>query len=177
MLDILVVYGLFRPFKWVSKAELFRVPVVGWNMWLNDYVPVLRGDRESIREMMDRCRAHLARGAPVMIFPEGTRSRDGRLGSFKDGAFRLAIEAGCPVIPIVDHRHERRAPQARARPAPADARLRPGARRRSTPPRIPAADALRDASARAIAARAPRGEPAGRAPRASPAAERCAEGS
>jgi 1-acyl-sn-glycerol-3-phosphate acyltransferase len=101
MLDILVVYGLFRPFKWVSKAELFRVPVVGWNMWLNDYVPVLRGDRESIREMMDRCRAHLARGSPVMLFPEGTRSRDGRLGSFKDGAFRLALDTGCPVIPLV----------------------------------------------------------------------------
>jgi 1-acyl-sn-glycerol-3-phosphate acyltransferase len=101
LLDILVVYGIFRPFKWVSKAEIFRVPFVGWNLWLNDYVAVKRGDRESIREMMDRCRAHLARGSPVMLFPEGTRSRDGRLGSFKDGAFRLAIEAGCPVIPLV----------------------------------------------------------------------------
>lgn len=46
MLDILVLYGLFRPFKWVAKAELFRVPVVGWNMWINDYVRVWRGDRE-----------------------------------------------------------------------------------------------------------------------------------
>ena len=100
MLDILVLYGLFRPFKWVSKAELFRVPFVGWNMWLNDCVPVWRGDRESVRRMMAHCRAHLARGAPVMIFPEGTRSQDGRLQAFKDGAFRLAVDANVPVIPI-----------------------------------------------------------------------------
>ena len=98
--DILVLYALFRPFKWVAKAELFRVPIVGWNMWINDYVPIRRGERESIREMMDHCRAHLARGSPVLLFPEGTRSRDGRLQLFKDGAFRLAVEAGCPVIPI-----------------------------------------------------------------------------
>ncbi len=100
MLDILVLYGLFRPFKWVAKAELFRVPIVGWNMSLNDYVPLWRGDRDSIRRMMDRCRTHLARGTPVLLFPEGTRSRDGRMQPFKDGAFRLAVEAGCPVIPI-----------------------------------------------------------------------------
>jgi 1-acyl-sn-glycerol-3-phosphate acyltransferase len=100
LLDILVLYGLFRPFKWVSKEEVFRVPFLGWNMRLNDYVALRRGDRESIRHMMDHCRAHLARGTPVLIFPEGTRSRDGRLQPFKDGAFRLAVEAGCPVIPI-----------------------------------------------------------------------------
>jgi 1-acyl-sn-glycerol-3-phosphate acyltransferase len=101
MLDILVVYGLFRPFKWVSKAELFKVPFVGWNMAINDYVPIRRGDRESIRRMMEHCRAHLARGMPVLLFPEGTRSQDGRLQLFKDGAFRLAAEANVPVIPVV----------------------------------------------------------------------------
>jgi 1-acyl-sn-glycerol-3-phosphate acyltransferase len=101
ILDILVVYELFRPFKWVAKAELFRVPIVGWNMALNDYVRIARGERESVRTMMEHCRRHLALGTPVLLFPEGTRSRDGRLQQFKDGAFRLAIEAGCPVIPIV----------------------------------------------------------------------------
>lgn len=100
LLDILVLYGLFRPFKWVSKAVLFDVPFLGWNMRLNEYVAVRRGDRDSIRQMMDECRAHLARGMPVLIFPEGTRSRDGRMQGFKDGAFRLAVEAGCPVVPI-----------------------------------------------------------------------------
>ncbi|HUL58090.1 MAG TPA: lysophospholipid acyltransferase family protein [Anaeromyxobacteraceae bacterium] len=100
LLDILVLYDLFRPFKWVAKAELFKVPFVGWNMWINDYVRVLRGDRESIKEMMDHCRRHLARGTPVLLFPEGTRSQDGRLQRFKDGAFRLATDAGCPLFPI-----------------------------------------------------------------------------
>jgi 1-acyl-sn-glycerol-3-phosphate acyltransferase len=101
MLDILVLYAIFRPFKWVAKAELFRVPFVGWNMWINDYVPIWRGDRESIRKMMQHCRAHLARGTPVLLFPEGTRSSDGHLQAFKDGAFRLAHEANVPVIPMV----------------------------------------------------------------------------
>jgi 1-acyl-sn-glycerol-3-phosphate acyltransferase len=100
ILDILVLYGLFAPFKWVAKGELFRVPFVGWNMRLADYVPIWRGDRESVRIMMARCRAHLDRGVPVLIFPEGTRSQDGELLPFKEGAFRLACDANCPVFPV-----------------------------------------------------------------------------
>ena len=100
VVDILVLYGLYRPFKWVSKAVVFKVPFVGWNMVLNDYVRLIRGDRESIRSMMEHCRAHLARGSPILMFPEGTRSRDGRLQPFKDGAFKLAFETGVPLIPI-----------------------------------------------------------------------------
>ncbi len=100
LVDILVLYGLYRPFKWVSKAELFKVPCAGWNMVLNDYVRLNRGDRHSIREMMEHCRRHLDQGSPVFIFPEGTRSADGHLKAFKDGAFRLAKEANVPVIPI-----------------------------------------------------------------------------
>jgi 1-acyl-sn-glycerol-3-phosphate acyltransferase len=100
LLDILVLYGLFRPFKWVSKIENFRIPFAGWNMTMNDYVPLRRGDRESIRQMMAHCRRLLDQGSPVLIFPEGTRSPDGKLQAFKDGAFRLACEAGCPVIPV-----------------------------------------------------------------------------
>ena len=100
LLDILVLYALFRPFKWVSKGELFRVPIVGWTLAINDYVRIWRGDPESVRKMLDHCKRHLARGTPVMLFPEGTRSRDGRLQRFKDGAFRLALDAGCPVFPI-----------------------------------------------------------------------------
>ncbi len=100
ILDILVLYGLFRPFKWVSKAELFRLPFVGWNMRMNGYVSLRRGDRESTRRMMEQARAHLARGTPLLLFPEGTRSPDGALQRFKDGAFRLACDAGCPVVPV-----------------------------------------------------------------------------
>jgi 1-acyl-sn-glycerol-3-phosphate acyltransferase len=98
--DILVLYGLYRPFKWVSKAELFRVPFVGWNMSINRYVSLERGDRESIRKMWKRCLELLRQGSPVLIFPEGTRSDTGELQAFKDGAFKLAREAGCPLIPV-----------------------------------------------------------------------------
>jgi 1-acyl-sn-glycerol-3-phosphate acyltransferase len=100
MLDILVLYGTFRPFKWVAKAELFKVPFVGWNMVLNDYVRIRRGERESAKRMLEHCRAHLSRGMPIILFPEGTRSRDGRMLPFKDGAFKLAAEAGVPLIPV-----------------------------------------------------------------------------
>ncbi len=100
LLDILVLYGLFRPFKWVSKASLFKIPLLGWNMRMNDYVPIERGERQSIKKMMAHCRRQLARGAPVLMFPEGTRAVDGRLQRFRDGAFKLAYEAKVPVIPV-----------------------------------------------------------------------------
>ncbi len=100
MADILCVYGLYRPFKWVSKASVFKVPVIGWNMVLNRHIRLVRGDRESVRQMLDTCRYWLRRGVAIMMFPEGTRSKDGRLLPFKDGAFALAMENGCPVIPI-----------------------------------------------------------------------------
>ena len=100
LIDILVLFGLYRPFKWVSKASVFRVPFMGWNMTLNGYVPLTRGAADSVRRMMARCRELLAQGSPVLLFPEGTRSVDGRLQPFKDGAFRLARDAGVPVIPV-----------------------------------------------------------------------------
>lgn len=98
--DILVLFGLFRPFKWVSKHSVFKVPFVGWNMRLNGYVGVIRGERESVLKMMADCERWLARGVPVLLFPEGTRSPDGNVQTFRDGAFHLAVKMGCPVIPI-----------------------------------------------------------------------------
>jgi 1-acyl-sn-glycerol-3-phosphate acyltransferase len=99
--DILVLFGLFKHYKWVSKRAIFRVPFIGWNMSLNDYVALLRGDPKSIELMMQQCRAHLRRASSVMMFPEGTRSIDGEMKPFKHGAFTLASELGLPVVPIV----------------------------------------------------------------------------
>ncbi|WP_250030238.1 lysophospholipid acyltransferase family protein [Paractinoplanes maris] len=103
LIDILVLFALFRPFKWVSKQEIFRVPLIGWNMRLNDYVPLVRGSGASVRRMMEHCDRLLAAGSPIMIFPEGRRTPDGSLQPFKDGAFELATRHHVPVIPIAVH--------------------------------------------------------------------------
>lgn len=99
--DILVLFGLFKHYKWVSKRSIFKVPFIGWNMFLNDYVGLNRGDKESIAKMLDECRQHLRAGSSVMLFPEGTRSTDGQMKPFKHGAFTLAKELGLDVVPIV----------------------------------------------------------------------------
>jgi 1-acyl-sn-glycerol-3-phosphate acyltransferase len=98
--DILAAFGLFFHFKWVSKAEMFKVPLIGWNMALNRYIKLKRGDRLSVRRMMADCRRALAAGSSVFLFPEGTRSRNGRLKEFKPGAFILAHEMKAPILPI-----------------------------------------------------------------------------
>src|ERR687889_881848 len=98
--DILLISHLPWEMKWLSKAELFRIPVMGWMMWLAGDIPVKRGFGPSAVEAMERCRRALRQRVSVMIFPEGTRSRTAELLPFKDGAFRLAIEAGVPVLPL-----------------------------------------------------------------------------
>ena len=89
--------------KWLAKASLFRVPVMGWALWLAGDIPVVRGERSSAKGAMARCRRYLDRGMPVMIFPEGTRALGDDLGPFKDGAFQLAIEAGADILPLAVH--------------------------------------------------------------------------
>ncbi|MGH0036728.1 MAG: lysophospholipid acyltransferase family protein [Myxococcota bacterium] len=101
LLDILVMFRLFNHYKWVSKIENFRVPFIGWNMSLNRYIKLRRGDRASVVQMMRTCEETMAEGNSIMMFPEGTRSPSGRLRQFKPGAFELAIKTGCPILPIV----------------------------------------------------------------------------
>ena len=98
--DILLISHLPWEMKWLSKAELFRIPIMGWMMWLAGDIPVKRGFGPSAVEAMERCRKALRQRVSVMIFPEGTRSKTAELLPFKDGAFRLAIEAGVPILPL-----------------------------------------------------------------------------
>lgn len=86
--------------RWVAKQSLFDVPVTGWALRLGGDIPIRRGEGESIRAMMDECERAVAGGISVMMFPEGTRSNDGNLLPFKDGAFRLAVKMGVPILPI-----------------------------------------------------------------------------
>ena len=69
-------------------------------MRLSGDIPVRRGDKTSVKQSMKQCLRYLANGVPIMMFPEGTRSRDGRLKPFKEGAFRLALDAQVPILPI-----------------------------------------------------------------------------
>jgi len=100
-LDILVLFRLFFPFRWVSKAAVFNLPLIGWNMVLNGYIKLRRTDKESIKAMMQVCEDLLGKNISVFLFPEGTRSKDGLLRPFKFGAFVLAKKLGVPILPLV----------------------------------------------------------------------------
>jgi 1-acyl-sn-glycerol-3-phosphate acyltransferase len=98
--DPFIISRLPWEMKWLCKASLFRIPFAGWCMWLAGDVPLHRGDRSSAQDAMVLCRRKLEAGMPVMIFPEGTRSKTGEMLPFKAGAFRLAIETGADILPI-----------------------------------------------------------------------------
>jgi 1-acyl-sn-glycerol-3-phosphate acyltransferase len=99
-LDILLAFRLFVPFKWVSKAEVFKLPFIGWNMTLNRYIKLFRGNRESAHKMMSECAGVLSNGNSIYFFPEGTRSATGIMKEFKSGAFVLAKKMGVSILPI-----------------------------------------------------------------------------
>jgi 1-acyl-sn-glycerol-3-phosphate acyltransferase len=99
--DILLISHLPWEMKWLSKVELFNIPVLGWLLRLARDIPVKRGKASSAVEALQRCRDKLQRHMSVMIFPEGTRSETDDMLPFKDGAFRLAIESQVPILPLV----------------------------------------------------------------------------
>ncbi len=99
--DILLLSHLPWEMKWLSKAEIMRIPFLGWCMRLAGDIPIWRGKVDSTRDAMARSLEVLKRRVSVLIFPEGTRSTSGEMLPFKDGAFRLAITAGVPVLPLV----------------------------------------------------------------------------
>jgi 1-acyl-sn-glycerol-3-phosphate acyltransferase len=90
-----------RQFRWLAKAELFRIPIFGRSMSGAGYISIDRSDRESAFQSLARAAETIHGGTSVMIFPEGTRSRDGRLLPYKKGGFVMAIDAQVPIVPIV----------------------------------------------------------------------------
>lgn len=102
MLDILVVLaGLPLHFKFIAKKELFTIPFLGWHMWAAGYIGLERGNTKSGKEAVETARNWLNKKVSVLLFPEGTRSEDGEIHAFKNGAFKLAMEAGVPLLPVV----------------------------------------------------------------------------
>jgi 1-acyl-sn-glycerol-3-phosphate acyltransferase len=101
MLDILIVNCLRYRYKWISKIENFKVPVIGWYLRMADYITVNRGNEESKLEMLEKSDDCLRNGLSLMLFPEGTRSLNKEIGFFRRGAFQLALQTGVPILPVL----------------------------------------------------------------------------
>lgn len=99
-LDIYTLLTLGWNFKFISKTSIFLIPIIGWAMFLMNTIPLKRTDTRSQLETFKLCIALVKKGISIFIFPEGTRSRDGKLGAFKKGAFSIAAKTGVPVVPI-----------------------------------------------------------------------------
>ncbi len=99
--DAIVLYRILKPFRWISKSEIFSIPILGWFMTLRRDIKLKRGTTSGVRKMFIDAKKTLSEDISLIIFPEGTRSKTGELGKFKQGAFRIAIETGIPIIPIV----------------------------------------------------------------------------
>ncbi|XP_048228203.1 1-acyl-sn-glycerol-3-phosphate acyltransferase BAT2, chloroplastic isoform X3 [Ricinus communis] len=99
-LDIYTLLTLGRSFKFISKTGIFLFPIIGWAMFMLGVIPLKRMDSRSQLECLKRCIELVKKGTSVFFFPEGTRSKDGKLGIFKKGAFSVAAKTKVPVVPI-----------------------------------------------------------------------------
>lgn len=99
--DIFVVFGrLPVDFRIVFKQSVGFIPILGWSIWLAGHVPIDRSHPFRARRSLERAARRIASGTNVVVFPEGTRSPDGRVRLFRRGSFSLAIRAGVPVVPV-----------------------------------------------------------------------------
>lgn len=90
-----------RKFKFVSKVEVRKIPAIGWMLGMRGDVAIRRGTSGAAQAVMSEGTAHLKAGTSMFLFPEGTRTKDGKVGRYKDGAFRLAAENGVEILPCV----------------------------------------------------------------------------
>ena len=105
LVDILVL-GATLPgdFKWAAKRSVMNVPFLGWHLRLAGHVPVDRQvGKEAALAALESFEQVLGEGKPLLVFPEGTRSADGKLKAFKSGAFLAAVRAARPVVPVALH--------------------------------------------------------------------------
>jgi 1-acyl-sn-glycerol-3-phosphate acyltransferase len=87
-------------FRWIAKKELFAIPILGWAMSAANYISIDRSEMRKALKSIERAAGKIRGGVSVVIFPEGTRSRDGFIQPFKRGGFTLALKSGVPIIPI-----------------------------------------------------------------------------
>lgn len=88
-------------FRWLAKEELFKIPIFGRAMRGVGYISIDRSNRKSAFASLERAARTIRNGTSVLIFPEGTRSRDGNILPFKKGGFVLSVDAGVPIVPII----------------------------------------------------------------------------
>lgn len=86
--------------RWMAKASLFSVPIVGWSMWAAGYISVDRENKKKAYKSFMTTIEKIKSGCSVVLFPEGTRSYDGKIGPFKKGGHLLAIRSGAPMVPV-----------------------------------------------------------------------------
>jgi len=98
--DAFLVAMLPWEMKWLSKKSIFDIPLLGWMLRVAGDVEIERGNKESARRAIEELRERLGRKLSILVFPQGTRSPGGTVGEFREGAFRLAIEAGVDVVPL-----------------------------------------------------------------------------
>ena len=100
--DILALFsGLPVQFRWLAKAELFKIPIFSHGMRGCGYISIDRSNREAAFRSIEDAAEKIKNGVSVMIFPEGTRSKDGHLLPFKKGGFVLAVKSKVPIVPMV----------------------------------------------------------------------------
>jgi len=103
-LDIFVLnLALKRPLHFIAKKELTKIPFLGAIMKKTECVLVSRGYGKESRKTYEQAIAHIKKGLDIVVFPEGTRSKDGSLGVLRKGAFVMAIDAGVPILPVAIH--------------------------------------------------------------------------
>jgi 1-acyl-sn-glycerol-3-phosphate acyltransferase len=98
--DIVVIYKTRMQFKWVAKESLFKVPFIGWCLFLGRHIKLARGEFGSIKKIYREAAGWLRKDMSVLFFPEGTRSLTDNMNEFQSGAFKLAIKEKKPVLPI-----------------------------------------------------------------------------
>jgi 1-acyl-sn-glycerol-3-phosphate acyltransferase len=113
--------------RFAAKKSLFRIPIFGWALTVGGFIPIDREDRSSARRAFAAATARLKGGDSVLFFPEGTRSRDGRLGPFERGGFLLALKSGLPIVPVGIAGSHAVMPKGRFAVAPGVIRVRFGA--------------------------------------------------
>lgn len=119
MTDIFVMFFLKHQFRFISKASVFKIPFIGGSMKCAGYVPLERGSKESHKKALAQCAQTLKSGISMLFFPEGTRSKDGKLKPFKVGAFKLAKENDCQVLPVALKQTDKMLPKGTLKPGKA----------------------------------------------------------